>query len=162
MVALDCEMCITEAGFELTRISLTGFPSGAVLMDELVLPHNPILDYNTRYSGITSKMLEGCTNRLEDVRERFLTLVSSECLLVGHALENDLAALRTCHGRILDTAVLFPHPKGPPFKSALKILARRFLRRTIQDGAHDSAVDARTALDLALLKIKHGTCADGL
>ncbi|PNH04739.1 Small RNA degrading nuclease 5 [Tetrabaena socialis] len=95
------------------------------------------------------------------VKERLLRLLPAESLLVGHALENDLAALRTCHGRVLDTALLFPHPKGPPFKSALKILARRFLRRSIQEGSHDSAVDARTALDLALLKIKHGGCVCG-
>ncbi len=55
------------------------------------------------------------------MQERFLTLVSSETLLVGHALENDLASLKVLHGRVLDTAILFPHPKGPPFKSALKV-----------------------------------------
>ncbi len=43
-----------------------------------------------------------------------------------------------------------------PFLCYPQILSRRFLKRTIQEGSHDSAVDARTALDLALLKIKHG------
>jgi hypothetical protein len=32
-------------------------------------------------------------------------------LQVGHALENDLAALRVLHSSCIDTAALFPHPK---------------------------------------------------
>ena len=44
---------------------------------------------------------------------QFLGLVSAETLLVGHALENDLRVLRVLHGRIVDTAILYPHPKVP-------------------------------------------------
>ena len=42
---------------------------------------------------------------------RFFQLVCSETFLVGHSLENDLKALRVVHSRVLDTALLFPHPK---------------------------------------------------
>lgn len=33
---------------------------------------------------------------------------------VGHALENDLAALRLVHTRVIDTGHLFPHPRVCP------------------------------------------------
>jgi hypothetical protein len=38
------------------------------------------------------------------------------------------------HANVIDTALLFPHPRGPPFKSALRVLASRHLLRTIQQG----------------------------
>ncbi len=61
---------------------------------------------------------------------------------VGHSLENDLIAMRIVHMRVLDTAIMFPHPKGPPHRSALRILASKFLQRTIQTGQHDSVSGA--------------------
>ena len=51
---------------------------------------------------------------------------------------------------------LYIHTQGLPYRSALKVLAQRFLKRRIQEGSHDSVIDARTALDLVNLKIKHG------
>ena len=53
------------------------------------------------------------------LQERFLRLVPAETLLVGHALQNDLAALKLCHANILDTAFLFPHPKVRPAEGGL-------------------------------------------
>lgn len=85
-----------------------------VLMDELVLPELPITDYNTQFSGITAAMLAPVSTRLADVQRRFCDVVHAETLLVGHSLENDLKALHIAHFRLLDTSVLFPHPKVPP------------------------------------------------
>lgn len=49
IVAIDCEMVTTEFGFELARVSVVDYDY-KVIMDELVMPTNPILDYNTKYS----------------------------------------------------------------------------------------------------------------
>lgn len=60
------------------------------------MPHNPIINYLTMYSGITPRDLEGVTTSLAEVQKKLREVLPKDCILVGHSLENDLHALKVC------------------------------------------------------------------
>jgi DNA polymerase III epsilon subunit-like protein len=158
VLGVDCEMVRTSAGHELARISVVQ-SDGVIVMDEFVMPTNPIEDYVTEFSGITPALLEGVTTRVADVQDRLKHLMDSQTLLVGHSLENDLRAVKCTFTRVIDTALLYPRGKGSGMKHALRHLARLHLKRDIQQGGaagHCSEEDAKAAIDLVLLRQQHG------
>ena len=162
-LGLDCEMCRTENGLELARITVVDHQYKLVY-DKIVKPKNKIIDYCTQYSGITCEMLANVTTSLREVRDHLFEtkVLTSDTILVGHGLENDLQALRLVHDRVVDTTILFPHFRGLPVKNSLKYLTHKFLNRKIQSGhgvsggGHDSGEDAIAALELAVLKSSNG------
>ncbi|KAG9063647.1 hypothetical protein KI688_003758 [Linnemannia hyalina] len=155
MIAMDCEMCRTEAGQELTRVTLID-EAGKTIYDELVMPENPILDYLTQYSGMTAARLNGVTTRLAEVQEKLKDLVDYNTILVGHSLENDMQVLKLAHPFIIDTSLVYHHTRGPPYRPGLKWLSQKWLQRQIQanlERGHDSAEDALACMDLIKLKL---------
>ncbi|CUG93443.1 exonuclease, putative [Bodo saltans] len=156
--AFDCEMVLVDDNVSaLARCTLVQLPSEEVVLDILVKPQEPIIDYVTRFSGITEEMLGPVTTTLADAQDALMQFIDTETFVIGHSLENDFKAccmLPNC--RVLDTTHLFPHPAGPPYKNALRYLAQSYLKRTIQRGEHDSAEDALTAAHLVELKLIHG------
>ncbi|GJE92989.1 ribonuclease H-like protein [Phanerochaete sordida] len=159
--AIDCEMCQTEDGKELARVCLIDYASGVVLYDKLVMPKKPITDYLTRWSGITEEALRDVTTTFEEVQGHLLALlsVSPTPVLLGHSLESDLKALKICHPRCIDTAVIYHHPRGRPLKPGLAWLTKKWCGREIQnrgEGGHDPEEDARACLDLLRKKIDNG------
>ncbi|KAI9266808.1 ribonuclease H-like domain-containing protein [Phascolomyces articulosus] len=147
LVALDCEMAYTTAGMELVRLTAID-ENFKVLLDELVFPSHMVIDLNTRYSGI--KTLAGARHNLESVRKELFKYVDADTILLGHGLENDMNALRLLHPKIIDTAALYPHPKGLPYRYGLRVLSTNILSKFIQDSSegHDSFEDAKTCVDL--------------
>ncbi|XP_005405087.1 PREDICTED: putative RNA exonuclease NEF-sp isoform X2 [Chinchilla lanigera] len=156
LFGLDCEICLTSKGREVTRISLVA-EGGCCIMDELVKPDDKIVDYLTSFSGITKTILNSVTTKLKDVQRQLRTLLPPDAVLVGHLLDLDLRALKMIHPYVIDTSLLYVREKGRRFK--LKFLAKAILGKDIHRPnrlGHDATEDARTALELAQYFLKYG------
>ncbi|KAF2858438.1 hypothetical protein K470DRAFT_259850 [Piedraia hortae CBS 480.64] len=88
-------------------------------------------------------------------RAALLAYATPKTILIGHAIENDLNAIRLCHPLIIDTVLLFPHPKGLPMRCGLRALAEKFLGKIIQsgEGGHDAAEDAQVTGELVRAEV---------
>ena len=145
LIAIDCEMVDVTEAKQATRKALARLSavdaSGAVLIDELVQPPVPVSDYLTQWSGISARMLEGVTTTLADAQQMLLRCMGgSDCILVGHGLENDLHALRMVHDRVVDTAVCYPRSNVEDGrKQSLRTLASKLLKQKIQQDGQDAA-----------------------
>uniref|UniRef100_A0A8C8UC91 Exonuclease domain-containing protein n=1 Tax=Peromyscus maniculatus bairdii TaxID=230844 RepID=A0A8C8UC91_PERMB len=153
--ALDCEMSYTTYGLELTRVTVVDTDM-QVVYDTFVKPDNEVVDYNTRFSGVTEADLEDTSITLRDVQAVLLSMFSADTILIGHSLESDLLALKIIHGTVVDTSVLFPHRLGLPHKRALRNLMADYLRQIIQDNVdgHSSSEDASACMHLVIWKIR--------
>ncbi|XP_030075876.1 RNA exonuclease 1 homolog [Microcaecilia unicolor] len=153
--ALDCEMCYTKHGLELTRVTVIN-SALTVVYDTFVKPDSKVVDYNTRFSGVTEDDLNNVKTTLRDVQAVLLSMFSSDTILIGHSLESDLFALKLIHLTVVDTALVFPHRLGLPYKRALRTLMAEHLKRIIQDNVegHDSSEDACSCMELMIWKIK--------
>ncbi|PBP21622.1 exonuclease [Diplocarpon rosae] len=177
-VCIDGEMGYTVYGLELIRLTATSWISGDPIFDVLVRPIGPLLDLNSRYSGVWPKDMASALPWSPEApepssppssagkpplrilpspasaRALLLSFLAPSTPLIGHGLENDLNVLRLIHPTIIDTALLFPHKAGLPFRNGLKMLMATHLNRQIQvvvDGkmeGHDSKEDANAAGDL--------------
>lgn len=155
--ALDCEMCRAKSGSVLTRVSLVNW-QGETIIDELVKPEEEIIDYVTRYSGITKELLLNVKTNLKDIQLKFLKIIDKNDILIGHSLENDFKVLKLIHLNVIDTSIIFG-TFGLP-KPSLRYLSKSYLFRIIQSNydGHSSIEDSIACLDLIKGKLEYGSC----
>lgn len=144
--------CNTTVGIEVTKVTLVNWRF-EVVYETLVRPSHPILDYNTIFSGLRDGDLDHVTTTLKDVQDRLLQLISADTILIGHALRNDLKALKIMHLRVIDTEDVFPHPRGLPFTRSLKLIVQEMFGLQIQQFDHDSKQDAIACMNLMLRQV---------
>ncbi|NXC42999.1 AEN nuclease, partial [Penelope pileata] len=155
-VAIDCEMVGTGPRgrqSELARCSVVSY-DGDVIYDKYVLPLLPVVDFRTRWSGITKRHMESAIPF--QVAQAEILKILKDKIVVGHAVHNDFLALKYFHprDRTRDTSripLLNQHAGLPAGAStSLKSLARLLLQKKIQVGCrgHSSVEDARTAMEL--------------
>lgn len=180
-VTFDCEMGYTTNGMELIRLTACSWPGNKILLDVLVRPLGEVVDFNTRFSGVSAEQFgkaplwatqadSSSSSESGEVGPKPLQLVESpmvarqllfdlltpETPLIGHAIDNDLNTCRIIHPTIVDTVLLFPHPRGLPMRYGLKMLTSKYLDRSIQTagaGGHDSMEDANATGDLVRYKV---------
>ncbi|XP_012974360.1 apoptosis-enhancing nuclease [Mesocricetus auratus] len=155
-VAIDCEMVGTGPRgrvSELARCSVVSY-SGDVLYDKYIRPEMPIVDYRTRWSGITHQHMRKAIP-FQVAQKEILKLLKGK-VVVGHALHNDFQALKYVHPRsqTRDTTYV-PNLLSQPSshtraRVSLKDLALHLLHKKIQVGhqGHSSVEDAMTAMEL--------------
>lgn len=153
VIAMDCEMCETAdpvSGLKdsraLCRISVVDVKTNEVLLDTLVKPAWPVSDYRTWVNGIGAEHLENVQFTLRHAQAFMMKLCSDETVMMGHALQNDLAAIRMSHHACVDSAFLFPVKDSPNSSISLKDLTKSVLK-TDMPKTHDSVNDSRMSME---------------
>ncbi|TID30863.1 hypothetical protein CANINC_000552 [Pichia inconspicua] len=141
-VSLDCEMCFTNNGFEMMKLSLIDFKTEKKLIDSIVHPDGDfIIDLNSHVSGVDDIPKDAMT--FDEVMIKIAQLCDEDTIIVGHGLENDLNVLRLIFPKIVDTAILYSENQiNSRRKDPLKKLAWKYLSENIQGKEHDSLEDA--------------------
>lgn len=165
--ALDCEMVETVNGRALARFTMieaVDYDPKAenlttrIVLDTFVQPEDRIIDYVTKYSGVTAELLaKGPTMTLSDLQQSILKTVTQKDIVIGHSLENDFRVCQWSHPTCIDTVILFAH-QHRSFKYSLRHLASVCLKRFIQQSGkpHCSEEDAQAALDLVVARTVKG------
>lgn len=174
MFALDCEFVMTgrdeailygdgtrrvvsPAKMALGRVSViraSGPRKGLALIDDYVEVKETVVDYLTRFSGLTDGDLNATTSRFEvkplkTVYRRLRSLVDVGCVFIGHGLKKDFRIINFVvpANQVIDTVTLFREGTRRRLLG-LRFLTMALLEGEIQTHTHDSIEDADAALKL--------------
>lgn len=157
-LALDCEMVGVGPDGQRSSVACVTVIDwhGGIIFHSFIRQTEHVTDYRTFVSGITEKQLQKATMTLDECRGIISQLIYNR-ILVGHALQNDLEALKISHPWWLtrDSATFEPFMKfrfddKVLWPRRLKDLATEKLSREIQKAGHPHSAyeDALAAFDL--------------
>lgn len=98
------------------RVSAVDYFTAKPLVDKLVFPDERILNYNTRFSGVTFKQMMQAKSRgdcflgIAAARKAIWKFVGPDTIVVAHSGQNDLNCLRWLHANIVDTFLVEASP----------------------------------------------------
>jgi DNA polymerase III epsilon subunit-like protein len=160
-VAFDCEMAGTRGGIgTVILLSAVDYLTGETLVNAFVQPTGKVVDWRSRVSGVTPQDMEAAIargealNKWKGARAELWKHIDADTILVGHALQHDLDALRIAHTRVVDSAVLARNAVGPCGRQwGLKSLCEELLHIDVQTNGrngHDCTEDALAAREVVL------------
>ncbi|KAJ5295679.1 hypothetical protein PENANT_c001G03490 [Penicillium antarcticum] len=171
-IAIDCEMVGVRKGCQtLAFISAINFLTGEVLISRFVDPVEDVVDWRTKFSGITktimaSAIISGAAFRSwREARDKLWEYMDDSTILVGHSLNHDLEVLGMFHAKVVDSAILTAETVFPsiiPTKRltrmwGLKRLAKDLLNLDIQTSnrGHNALEDSYAARDIVIWCIRN-------
>ncbi|KAK4189398.1 ubiquitin carboxyl-terminal hydrolase-domain-containing protein [Podospora australis] len=127
---------------------------GTAFIDDWITIREPVVDYLTKYSGITASDLDVRTSRhtlvpLKTAYKKIWVLLNLGCVFLGHGLKQDFRVMdiQIPAAQIIDTQKIYYRPERKRLLS-LSLLSLLVLRKKIQENSHDSIEDSLTALQL--------------
>jgi hypothetical protein len=173
VVVIDCEMGRSRANRnELIRLTMIDYITEEVLIDSLVFPGAQMVDYNSKYSGVTQANMREAVrtglfiNGVAEARARVFQYVDRRTIVIGHALNNDFNAMHWIHNTVVDTLLIERRfqEQNPGYRVniaeryRLATLAQVRLGRNIRaNGVHDSKEDCHATGDLVKWHVKNNT-----
>jgi DNA polymerase III epsilon subunit-like protein len=145
---------------EAILLCLTDYVTGAVLLNRFVCPREKITQMRTPIHGISKPMLDQAIAQgqalygWEGARSEVWKYIDANTVLVGHALEHDLNALRIIHPRVVDSGILARNAVGiHRIRWGLHTLCSALLSveiRKNQGGIHDCLEDVLATREVVL------------
>ncbi|MEQ2177382.1 hypothetical protein GOODEAATRI_002962 [Goodea atripinnis] len=135
-----------QNGLELSRVTVIN-SNLQVIYDTFVRPDNEVIDYNTRFSGISEEDVKGNHTSLREVQETLLSFISADTILVGHGLETDLCLLKVTVANLFFLEI---SKEGIILNFGILVQ----LSGTCVVCGHDTGEDAAACMELMLWKMK--------
>ncbi|KAI1345680.1 ribonuclease H-like domain-containing protein [Xylaria sp. FL0043] len=160
-VVIDCEMVGVVGGAgEVVSVCAADFVTGAVLVNRLVRPGQQIIQMRSSIHGITKSALDKATAQgqalagWKGARLELWKYIDADTILVGHALQHDLNALRMIHPRVVDSGILSGNAVGHGrTQVGLQALCSELVNIEIRHGGggiHDGLEDVLATREVVL------------